>query len=156
MFLKKIILLLSWVFVFVPGLALAADPPASTTPDNSATSDFGLTTSAEAAHLPKGEVDLMSVVANVIGTALSLIGVIFMILFIYGGFMWMTAGGDSGKTKKAKELMTNAVVGVVLIFSAYFITNFVINELVSSTTSQSDTGASTTTDNGTTTGGSSV
>lgn len=156
MFFRKIFVALSIVCVFVPTLALAVDPPATTpttpktTPAASTTSsDFGLTESSKAANLPQGGPDLMGMVARVIGTALSLIGVIFMVLFIYGGFIWMTAGGDSGKTKKAKDLMTSAVIGAILIFSAYFITKFVINELVSSTTIQSGT----TTGTGTTTGG---
>jgi hypothetical protein len=136
MFFKRFIVVLSLVCVFIPSLALSA-------------SDFGLTESSKAANLPQGEVDLMVVVANVIGTALSLVGVIFMILFIYGGFLWMTAAGDSGNTKKAKDLMTSAVIGAVLIFSAYFITKFVVNELVSSTTIQSGAGAPTPTDTGT-------
>jgi len=154
---RKILVITSMFFVFMPALVSAVDtttptatPTTPKTTASSSTSDFGLSTSADAAGLPKNSPDLMGVVANVIGTALSLIGVIFMILFIYGGFIWMTAGGDAGKTKKAKDLMTSAVIGAVLIFSAYFITKFVINELVSSTTIQS---GGTTTGTGTTTGG---
>jgi len=154
MFFRKFFVALSIVCVFLPTLALAAPdvtPPKTTTPAaTSTTSDFGLTTSADAAGLPKGQTDLMGLVANIISTVLSLVGVIFLVLFIYGGFIWMTAAGDTSKLKKAKDLMTSAVIGAVLIFSAYFITKFVINELVSSTTIQS---GSTTTGTGTTTGG---
>lgn len=103
--------------------------------------DYGLTESANAANLPEN-VNLMGMIAKVVGTALSLVGVIFLILFIYGGMLWMTAGGKADNTKKAKDLMVNAVIGLVLIFSAYFVTRFVVSELTSA--SQVVPGGSTT------------
>lgn len=92
--------------------------------------DYGLSESASAAKLPEN-VNLMGMISKVVGTALSLVGVIFLILFIYGGMLWMTAGGKADNTKKAKDLMVNAVIGLVLIFSAYFVTRFVVSELTS-------------------------
>jgi hypothetical protein len=113
---KWIYLVTLLVFLIAPLSLLAAD--------------YGLTESANAAKLP-ANVNLMGMVAKVVGTALSLVGVIFLVLFIYGGMLWMTAGGKADNTKKAKDLMVNAVIGLVLIFSAYFVTRFVVSELTS-------------------------
>ncbi len=72
--------------------------------------------------------------ANIIKMALGVLGTIFLILTIYAGFLWMTAGGEEEKTSKAKKLISNGVVGLVIILTAYAITSFVIGSLVGATT----------------------
>jgi tetrahydromethanopterin S-methyltransferase subunit G len=48
--------------------------------------------------------------------------------------MWMTAQGDSGKIDKAKGILKGAVIGLIIIFSAYSIAFFVIASLSEATT----------------------
>lgn len=71
---------------------------------------------------------------QIIGVLLSFVGVLFLILMIYAGLMWMTAQGNSQKVDKAKELLINSIIGIIIIFSAYaltaFIGNFVSNQLL--------------------------
>lgn len=79
-----------------------------------------------------GEVDSRSVseiVGQVIGVALSFVGVIFLILIIYAGFTWMLARGNEAEAKKAKDLMFDAVMGLIIILAAYAITAFVSGRL---------------------------
>ncbi len=76
---------------------------------------------------------LDSIVGNLINTVLSLLGVLFLILMLYGGFLWMTAAGDESKITKAKNLITAAVIGTILVVSAYAISVFVIKALQSGT-----------------------
>ncbi len=76
-------------------------------------------------------------VAIIIRSALALIGIVFVVLILYAGFLWMTAGGEEEKTGKAKKLITNGVVGLVIVLSAYAITGFVISNLVGATTGSS-------------------
>lgn len=53
-------------------------------------------------------------------------GVIAVLLFlILGAFEWLTAGGDAGKVTKAREKMTNAVIGLVVLASVVAIMMFV-------------------------------
>lgn len=66
----------------------------------------------------------------IIGTFLSFLGIIFLGLVIYGGFLWMTSAGNEGKVMKAKETLTQAVIGLIIILSAYSITYFVFNALM--------------------------
>ena len=75
---------------------------------------------------------LSRVVASVIRTVLSLLGVIFIVLIIYAGFLWMTSAGNEEKVTKAKNIMSAAVIGLVIVLSAYAITVFVIDKLVGS------------------------
>jgi hypothetical protein len=45
----------------------------------------------------------------------------------------MTAGGDDDQVKKAKSFMTNAVIGLIIMLSAYAITEFVVDKLLDAT-----------------------
>ncbi len=69
-------------------------------------------------------------VTNIISFILSFLGVIFLVLTIYAGFLWMTARGNDTQVAKAKEMLTNAVIGLVIITAAYSITAFVGNQLI--------------------------
>lgn len=66
------------------------------------------------------------VVANLIQVALGFVGVIFVILMIYGGYLWMTARGNEEQVGKAQNIIRESLIGVIVIFIAYFVTAFVV------------------------------
>ena len=68
-------------------------------------------------------------IGKVIGAGLSFLGIAFMLLIIYGGFMWMFARGNDQAVGKAKEIITAAVIGLVIVLSAYAITAFIGDNL---------------------------
>ena len=68
---------------------------------------------------------------EIIGLVLSFIGVLFLILLIYAGLSWMTSGGSPEKVKKARDLMINATIGLVIVLSAYAIVAFIGDYLTS-------------------------
>lgn len=72
---------------------------------------------------------LESIIGVVIQTALSFLGVVFLLLIIYGGYLWMTARGNETQVEKAKNLLTAAVVGLIIVLAAYTISYFVIQML---------------------------
>ncbi len=72
-------------------------------------------------------------VGRIIRTLLGLLGIIFVVLMVYAGFLWMTARGESDPVDKAKDIIRNAIIGLVLIFLAYAITGFVVNAVVRAT-----------------------
>ena len=76
---------------------------------------------------------LPQLVGKIINIFLSVLGVIFVILIIYGGYTWMTAYGDKTKLDKAKDLINNAVIGLIIVLSAYAISSFVVVELIKQT-----------------------
>ena len=53
-------------------------------------------------------------------------GTLFLLLMIYAGFLWMTAHGDPKKVTDAKQMIVGAIIGVVIIGSAYTITSWVL------------------------------
>ncbi|HBW74259.1 MAG: hypothetical protein UX10_C0002G0036 [Candidatus Magasanikbacteria bacterium GW2011_GWA2_45_39] len=67
--------------------------------------------------------------ASIIQTALSLLGVVFFILMVYGGFIWMTARGDETQAKKAKDIIIMATIGIIIILLSYAATYFVITQV---------------------------
>lgn len=69
-------------------------------------------------------------IGSIIETVLSFIGVIFLLLMLYAGITWMTSFGNDEKVKKAKELITNAIIGLIIVLAAYAITSFIGNELI--------------------------
>lgn len=66
---------------------------------------------------------------DLIGTglnaALTLVGLIFLILMVYAGYLWLTARGEEEPITKAKKIITSSLIGFVLVASAYSITVFV-------------------------------
>ena len=62
-----------------------------------------------------------------ISFVLSFVGVIFLVLMIYGGFIWMTAKGNEGEVEKAKKIITQSIIGLIIVFGAYAISYFIIN-----------------------------
>lgn len=72
-------------------------------------------------------------VGLIISYALAFLGVIFLVLTVYSGFQWMTAGGNEEKITEAKKRLINAVLGLMIVLSAYSITWFVTNKLISTT-----------------------
>ena len=65
----------------------------------------------------------------IIQPVIGLTGLMFLILTVYAGIMWMTSGGDSKRVDKAKTILVTAVTGAVIIAAAYVIVNTVIGAL---------------------------
>jgi hypothetical protein len=68
---------------------------------------------------------LPAAVAMLINVFIGLLGTIFVVLIIVSGWNWFTAQGDAKKIETAKARMLNAVIGLIIIVSAYAITVFV-------------------------------
>lgn len=77
--------------------------------------------------------DIRITVARIINISLSLLGVIVVVIIVYAGFEWMTAGGSEDKVADAKKRITYAIIGLAIILSAYAITNFVVKNLYQAT-----------------------
>lgn len=76
----------------------------------------------------RGEIAIF--IGVIIKGFLGLLGVVFLCLFIYGGYVWTMAQGDSSKVDKAKKIITASAVGLIITISAYALTNLIINSLI--------------------------
>ncbi len=78
--------------------------------------------------------DLTTTIGTLINIGLSLLGIVFLLLTLYAGWLWMTSQGDDKKTGKAKDILVTAVVGLVILLSAYAISNFVLDQVQTAVT----------------------
>jgi len=79
------------------------------------------------------ESSLAETIAEIIKAVLALLGIIFIALMVYAGFMWMTSAGSEDRIDKSKKTMVAAIIGTAIILCAYIITNFVISNLQQAT-----------------------
>lgn len=103
---------------------------------------------AESSDLPTGAYDILylagtetqynkvvaddtypQIVGRFVTTFLSLVGVIFTVLFVYAGYLWLTARGEAAAVEKAKNIMENAIIGLVIVAGAYALTYFTVSQL---------------------------
>jgi hypothetical protein len=70
---------------------------------------------------------LFSGIGLIINSLLGLVGVVFMILMMYGGYLWMTAQGNESQVEKAIGIMKAAIIGLAITFSAFAISYFVMS-----------------------------
>ena len=121
------ILFLSCFFVFLFSCFLVLPVQASVF--DSIYENLGIFTTET--KLPGGQnAGLVDIVISIINIILTFLAILFVILIIYGGFTYMTAGGSSEKTKKAIGIIRDAVIGVIIIALSYAIVNFVIIKIL--------------------------
>lgn len=76
---------------------------------------------------------LPAMIGRIIRTLLGLLGIIFLVLMVYAGFLWMTARGESDPVDKAKDIIKQAIIGIIIVMVAYALTGFIINAIVNAT-----------------------
>jgi cysteine-rich repeat protein len=94
--------------------------------------DTGLDAIGQTVQLP--DTDPRIIAARLINVFLGLLGIILLVIILYAGFLWMTAGGDAAKVEKAKAWLRNGIIGVVIVLLSWAIASFVINSLINAAT----------------------
>lgn len=89
----------------------------------------GLTTTAGASGYGTDAVTLPVLIGRIIDVIVGLTGLIVFILFIYAGAIWMTAQGEPAKVGKARDILVTATIGLIIVLSAFAITNFTVTQL---------------------------
>lgn len=85
-----------------------------------------------AGYSDAGDVDEDSIVialAKIINILLGFLAVIFVILIVYAGFLWMTAGGKEEQVGTAKKILIRSLIGVIIILGSYIAAWFVMSKL---------------------------
>ena len=76
---------------------------------------------------------LAETVGLIISIVLAFVGVIFLVLMVYAGILWMTAAGEEEKIKKAQKIILTSTVGLVITVGAFLITNFLVPAIIAAT-----------------------
>jgi hypothetical protein len=80
----------------------------------------------------KGNINIF--IGSIIQTFLGLLGIIFIVMVIYAGFLRMTASGEAEKVQKSNQMITAAIIGLLIVLGAYTITTFILNFAVANQT----------------------
>ena len=73
------------------------------------------------------------IVGNIISVSLGVLGVVFLVLSVYAGFLWTTSQGNEEKVKKAQEILRNSIIGLIITLAAYSISYFVVQNVTTAT-----------------------
>jgi hypothetical protein len=125
-FIKKIIIVAGLFFIFASNCANAGNL-------KNAFDDSVLKGFADSAGYNPANQDPNLVIGAAIKAFLSVLGVVFLFLMIYGGWVWMTAQGNEQKVDQAMGTIRTAIIGLIIILAAYAISVYVFNELASGT-----------------------
>ena len=117
-FLGALLGLVVFAGFLVAAFWLTSSPSLAVTVDQNVGSTLGL-----------GTADLESTVIKILQWALGLLGLVAVIIIMYGGFVWLTAAGNEEKIRKAKRILRDAVIGLVIIMLAWAIVTFIIGRL---------------------------
>jgi hypothetical protein len=116
-----------YIFVFV--LSLLAPAMMLAVPAH-AQIDMGMNYVTNEVNFATG--DPRSAAMSLIKLLMTFLGIIAVVIILYGGFLWMTAAGNEDKVDQAKKLIVAAVIGLIVILSAYLIINFVVTNVSNS------------------------
>ena len=112
------------------GMALA-----QTTPDiqnstcQGAELKFG--SSTQCSSFSTSETQVNDLIATIINIFSVVVGIIAVIMIVYGGFRYITSGGDSGKVTSARNTILYAIIGLIIVALAQFIVKFVLSKATS-------------------------
>jgi predicted permease len=74
-----------------------------------------------------GTTDLHTIASKIVNIFSIVVGIIAVVMIIYGGFRYITSGGDSGRVGTAKNTLIYALVGLVIVALAQVIVHYVLN-----------------------------
>lgn len=78
---------------------------------------------------PLKNLTINQIVGNIIKGLSPVIGALFFLMFLWGGFLWITAGGDEKKVEKARQVLSSAVIGMAIVVGAYVLISNLISIL---------------------------
>lgn len=118
MFKKTLAVILITIFSLIfANLSLAQDSIIDPSSDsNYATGDYEVN-------------DILNIAIGVTKIILGVVGSITLLMFVYGGLMFLISAGSSEKVAKAKSILVAAVIGLLIVFTSYLIIRFVLSAL---------------------------
>lgn len=121
-----LVILACFSLFFNSNVALATTERGDASPWLKTVQEGGLEQIGDTSYEVEGEPsDLREIVANILQIVMGLLGIVFTILILVGGYRWMTAGGNQDKVTAAQKTITTAAVGLLIILASLAISWFV-------------------------------
>jgi hypothetical protein len=121
---NKIFIIFTLSFLLIANVALAQTCTTDNNEGNAGISNNSPTTITN--PLGSGIETPQALIGKVINSVLGIVGSLALVMFVYGGLIWMTSSGSSEQVKKGRDILIWAAIGLVIIFSAYGLVRFVI------------------------------
>src|SRR5262245_39277951 len=80
--------------------------------------------------LGTGTGKIQGIVTTIVNIFSVIVGIVAVIMIIWGGFKYITSGGDSGNITSAKNTIIYAIIGLVIVALAQFIVQFVLDKVI--------------------------
>lgn len=77
---------------------------------------------------------LLQTFRNVANFIVGVSGSFALLMFVWGGFQWITSAGNEKKVSSGKTILTNAVIGIILIFSSGYVVDYIVGRLMKNQT----------------------
>ena len=91
----------------------------------------GSNPTVQCAGFTQEESQVNTLIATIINIFSVVVGIIAVIMIVYGGFRYITSGGDSGKVTSARNTILYAIIGLIIVALAQFIVKFVLRKATS-------------------------
>lgn len=66
---------------------------------------------------------------NIVNFILTFLGVIFFLIILYAGWLWLTARGNNEAVERAKKILQEAIIGLIIVFFARLITELALRQI---------------------------
>lgn len=76
-----------------------------------------------------GDTFVNTMIGKIITVLLGFVGVIFFVMIFMAGYQWLMSGGNADSIKKAKQRLTNSIIGLVVVLAAYLVTVFIYTQV---------------------------
>lgn len=70
--------------------------------------------------------DVLKIGTNIVKLIFGVVGSLTLLFFVYGGVMFLISAGSSDKVQKAKTILINSTIGLIIVFASYLIVDFTI------------------------------
>lgn len=132
MSLAAVCLMAAGLFMAPPVFAIQL-PTGATPIENPTASSPSAASAPRTLQNPLGNTDLNKIIGQVIKGLLGFSGVIALASFVWGGFLFLTSQGNPDRVKKGKDTLIWAVIGLVVIFTAYILVDTLIRTITGAT-----------------------
>ena len=90
-----------------------------------AAADDTIDLKAKGEFLKLGDLTVPSIVSGFVRFALVIAAIVFFFILVIGGIRWIASSGDKAQTEGARNQITAALVGLVIVFAAWAILNLI-------------------------------
>lgn len=80
-----------------------------------------------------GTNDVKQSVMLIVNVLLGFLGILAIVIILWGGFRWMTSAGNEEKIGEAKKIIAAGIIGLIIIFTSYAVATFVISQMLAVT-----------------------